>query len=530
MQIEEALNNLLYLLGATLILLFLERKFPRVQSFTTASSSTLGDRWALNVGLYSLGLGLNRILAPLLYLAWANFQKPAEPASWYSVFIGVILLDFSAFFIHWLHHRVPMLWKLHRVHHSDSDLDVATFFRSHPLQWLSISVLELSIAILLKLPVESLLIFSFFLPFFTLWHHAALKSDSRLDRWFQLVLVTPSWHCVHHMPGNQRRNRHFGSIFSIWDRISHRGFFLVFIGSALLFSQVGCSKKKRMVDFSPKMYEEIAYGKELIEHTARYLGPKGSVMQLTTSHMNCQNCHLGAGTKDYGISFKAVHVRYPSYRAREGKVLTVVDRINNCMERPMNGKPLPLDGREIRAMQAYFYSLAINRPVAGIEKGDQLNDIVKFPARAADPERGSKLFQRHCIQCHGQDGQGKLSDDGVEFVYPPLWGPESFQAGSNMNRISKMASFIYANMPLGATIEKPTLTMEESFDVAAFVLDDRIHPRPAGRATDFPNLEEKPIDYARGPYIDGKSEIEHKFGPFGPIIENLRSKNLPVNY
>ena len=278
------------------------------------------------------------------------------------------------------------------------------------------------------------------------------------------------------------------------------------------------------------MLEEIRYGQELIAHTARYLGPKGSGKKIMGSRMTCQNCHLDAGKKPYGISLEAVHVRYPSYRAREGKVLTVADRINNCIERPMNGKPLDPDSREMRAMQAYFYSLSAGRPVATVREGDQLNDLVRFPARAADPERGAVLFKANCVKCHEANGQGKLADDQIEYVYPPLWGPESFNAGSNMNRISKMATFIKANMPFGTNYDKPAFTDEETFDVAAFVLDDRIHPRPTTNAGDFPNLAEKPIDYAKGPYVDGKSETQHKYGPFPQIISDLRKMGKPVSY
>jgi len=524
---------LLSLSALTLFFVWLERQYPRPIVETLQKNQPLSERWCFNLGLYCLGFGLNRLAFPLFYSLWVITHPPlltSENSSTWAVFAGFIAMDFLSYFSHRLHHTSGFLWKLHRVHHEDARLDVVTAFRSHPLQWLTLSTLELGLAILIRIPFQSVVLFGLLLPFFLIWHHASVDLPKKYEKFLSALFVTPTWHAFHHAGSHQKSNSHFGSIFSVWDRAFPKNNFALIPALGLLLVLSGCNEKNRKIEFDPVMQAEVQYGKELITHTSRYLGPHGSVMQIIKSRMTCQNCHLDAGTKPYGISLEAVHVRYPSYRAREGKVLTVADRINNCMERPMNGKPLPLESREIKAMQAYFYSLAQGRKVAEIQTGDQLNDIVRFPTRAADPQRGGQLFQKNCVSCHGQDGQGKLSDDQSEYVYPPLWGIESFQAGSNMNRITKMASFIKANMPLGATDQKPVLTDEESFDVAAFVLDDRIHQRTIGNPNNFPVLKEKPIDYDKGPYIDGKSEIEHKFGPFLPIIENLRSLNDPVSY
>lgn len=281
---------------------------------------------------------------------------------------------------------------------------------------------------------------------------------------------------------------------------------------------------------SPELQREIDYGRDLFTHTARYLGKKGSVASNMATRMNCQNCHLDGGKKPYGISIVSTFGRYPEYRARSGKILTLEDRINNCIERPMNGKALPHDSREMKAFLAYFYSMARGVPLGSTIKGGNLNDLVQFPKRAANVQKGQHLFETHCTNCHGTDGLGKLDSDEIEYLFPPLWGEESFNAASNMHRNTKLASFIHANMPWGATVDKPVLSFEESLDVAAFINDESIHPRPRSRWDDYPLVSTKPIDFPHGPYADAFSEKQHRIGPFLEIIEFLKSKDRVAYY
>ena len=97
----------------------------------------------------------------------------------------------------------------------------------------------------------------------------------------------------------------------------------------------------------------IRYGYELIAHTAKYLGPKGTV-QHSTNGMNCQNCHLEAGTKPWGLNYGAVYATYPKFRERSGSIETIYKRINDCMERSLNGKALDTNSKEIKAIYAYI--------------------------------------------------------------------------------------------------------------------------------------------------------------------------------
>jgi len=275
-----------------------------------------------------------------------------------------------------------------------------------------------------------------------------------------------------------------------------------------------------------KFGELVRYGKELMYNTAYYIGPEGVNGRYTRNKMNCTNCHQNGGTKPFSFNLMASHASYPQYRAREGKVLTLAERVNNCVMHPHNGRPLPLDSKEMVAFLSYLKW--INGATAGRAhfKGEK-NLEVQFPAVAADPQRGQQLYAVNCARCHGANGEGKMRSDNVSYVYPPLWGPNSYQPGSSMHRIIKEAQWLKANMPYDkATYDKPFLTDAEALDIAAFINDDRQHSRPTVKSYDYPHVEEKSIDYDRGPFVDNFSERQHKFGPYNDIISEWKRKGL----
>ncbi|RBL90005.1 c-type cytochrome [Chitinophaga flava] len=277
-----------------------------------------------------------------------------------------------------------------------------------------------------------------------------------------------------------------------------------------------------------KYGEMVRYGRALMMNTAYYIGPEGVSGKYLGNRMNCTNCHQDAGTKPFSFNLMLSHAQYPQYRAREGKVLTLAERVNNCVTRPHNGKPLPLDSREMVAFLSYFRWINSFVTQDRSYKGGHNLDIT-FPAVAASPERGKALYQQHCARCHGPEGAGQAS--GLTYVYPPLWGPYGYQPGSSMHRVIKQAQWLKANMPYDkATWEKPFLTDEEALDIAAYVNDDSIHPRPDVKNYDYPYKEEKAIDYDKGPFADTFSARQHKYGPFQPIISYWENKCLKAVY
>ena len=281
---------------------------------------------------------------------------------------------------------------------------------------------------------------------------------------------------------------------------------------------------------SGKFGEMVRYGRELMINTALYIGPEGKNGKYLGNKMNCNNCHQDAGTKPYAFNLMTSHENYPQYRAREGKVLTLAERINNCVMRPHNGKPLPLDGKEMVAFMAYFKWINSFTPKGATFKGAKAMDI-ELPAVAADPSRGEVLYQTNCARCHGNDGEGQMRFDNVTYTYPPLWGQRAYQPGSSMHRVIMQARWLKANMPHDKVqIGQPFLKDQEALDIAAFVNDDTKHKRPGVTDFDYPHPEEKAIDYDHGPFADSFPAAQHKFGPFKPIIDHWKNKGMKPSY
>ena len=116
--------------------------------------------------------------------------------------------------------------------------------------------------------------------------------------------------------------------------------------------------------------ELVKYGKELIVHTSKYIGPevKDSKMRYAGNNLNCQSCHLEAGTKPYSSSYIGIFAAFPQYGARGDSIGTLADRINGCMTRSMNGKALPLDSKEMKAIETYMFWLSQGIPLGAANK------------------------------------------------------------------------------------------------------------------------------------------------------------------
>lgn len=259
--------------------------------------------------------------------------------------------------------------------------------------------------------------------------------------------------------------------------------------------------------------DEIRYGKELIVHTSVYLGPKGKVSSVSNG-LNCQNCHNEAGTKSYGLNFSAVAATYPQVRNRSGTLVSITERINGCFDRSMNGQSLDTASKEMKAMIAYIKWVGHEVP-PGVKPVNAGVPKLNYLDRAANPQKG-KIVYATCQVCHGKDGQGQLNDKGTEYIFPPLWGPHSYNDGAGLYRISNFAAFVKSNMPFGTTYEHPVLSDEQAWDIAAYV---NSQPRPhKDQSKDYVRSGKKPIDSPYGPYKDSFSERQHKYGPYPPIL------------
>ena len=261
----------------------------------------------------------------------------------------------------------------------------------------------------------------------------------------------------------------------------------------------------------------VKYGYALFTNTANEIGPTVSdpARRFAGNNLTCQNCHLQGGTQPYAMPLIGIWGQFPQYRAREGAVDTLEDRINGCMERSMNGLALPLEGHEMRALSSYMRWLS-----TGVPDGAKLVGAgtlrIKEPARAADPGHGAEVFSRLCAACHGPDGSGQRAQTGAGYQFPPLWGPDSYNNGAGMSRLLTAAAYAMHNMPAGTVFNAPVLTDGEAYDVAAYVISQN-RPEMANLERDFPTRLQKPIDTPYGPYVDGFSPAQHRYGPFEPI-------------
>jgi len=264
----------------------------------------------------------------------------------------------------------------------------------------------------------------------------------------------------------------------------------------------------------------VRYGRQLVANTSLYLGP-GGVVAAISNGMNCQNCHLEAGSRPYGNNYSAVFSTYPKFRERSGTVEDIYKRVNDCMERSLNGGSLDTGSREMQAISAYINWLGQGVPRDTRPEGAGIRDL-PFLNRAADPGRGQALYILKCRQCHGKEGEGLRNIDSPLYVYPPLWGPHSYTTAAGLYRISRFAGYIRDNMPLGASHDRPQLTDEEAWDIAAYV---NAQDRPERKfPKDWPDISRKPPDHPFGPYADSFTEQQHKFGPFGPIRQARRKR------
>ena len=254
----------------------------------------------------------------------------------------------------------------------------------------------------------------------------------------------------------------------------------------------------------------IRYGKELIAHTSNYFGPHGKLASITNG-LNCENCHLEGGTKFFTNNFLGVASTYPKFRARSGRNESIEFRINECLQRSLNGDQIDSLSKEMRAMVAYIKWTGKN-VTKNVNREEIKTKELPFLQRAAMPVKGAEIYSSKCKSCHGENGEGIRSPDSLNYIYPPLWGPHSYAVSAGMYRITKLASFVKFNMPLGATFKKPQLTNEEAWDVAAYI-NSKPHPKKIF-THDWPVLSTKPVDFPFGPYSDKFSEEQHKYGPF----------------
>lgn len=270
--------------------------------------------------------------------------------------------------------------------------------------------------------------------------------------------------------------------------------------------------------------ETVRYGKALVNETYRYIGPEvaDKKMRYAGNNFACSTCHQEAGTKKWSAPFMATFGNFPQYRNRDETIGSIEGRVNGCMERSMNGKALPEDGKEMRAIVTYMHWLAQGIPVGAKVQGAEFPQVDRkmIMSRAADPIAGEKVYKEQCASCHGVNGEGvKREGKANGYEFPPLWGKDTYNTGAGMFRVIRAADWIVANMPLGANNHNRILTDAQAYDVAAYINNyDKARPVKKEREKDFPDVKVKVPDSDIAPYGDDKNRHTHKFGPYKGII------------
>ncbi len=224
---------------------------------------------------------------------------------------------------------------------------------------------------------------------------------------------------------------------------------------------------------SGEVGEAVRLGERILRSTPT------AVPAYVGNDLNCTSCHLNGGRTPFAAPWVGVWGVFPEFRARNARVNLLEDRINDCFERSANGRALPLDSPEMRAIMAYMQWVSRGVPVGQSVPGRGFQRLPAGPV--VDPVRGAAVYAQKCALCHGAQGEG-LRGAAAELAVPPLWGPRSFNVGAGMGRLSTAAAFVKANMPLG---QGGSLSDEDAWDVAAFFTSQ---PRPdfAAKGGDWP--------------------------------------------
>lgn len=189
-----------------------------------------GGRWATNWSIAVLnsivtfalkaGLGAAAVIAALHAAEdGIGLFHATDLPLWIEIVVVFVILDFAIWFQHWASHKIPVLWRLHRVHHVDRDIDVTTAIRFHPIEIALSMLFKIGLVYALGAPVAAVILFEVVLNGAAMFNHANVRLPRGVDRWLRLAVVTPDMHRVHHSIDRAEHDTNFGFNLSVWDRL-----------------------------------------------------------------------------------------------------------------------------------------------------------------------------------------------------------------------------------------------------------------------------------------------------------------------
>ncbi|MHC8510253.1 MAG: sterol desaturase family protein [Rhodospirillales bacterium] len=219
---HESALRLAAFAGVLVLMSGLEALWPR-----RVRGRPRAGRWSANIGVVVIAAMLARAVMPLLPVGaalWAEARgfglfNALEIPLVIAVPAAVVLLDLAIYAQHVLFHKVPVLWRLHRMHHSDVDLDATSGVRFHPVEIILSLMIKIVLAVLLGAPAAAVMIFELLLNTTAMFSHANLNLPARADAALRRVIVTPDMHRVHHSTLRAEHDTNYGFNLSIWDRL-----------------------------------------------------------------------------------------------------------------------------------------------------------------------------------------------------------------------------------------------------------------------------------------------------------------------
>jgi sterol desaturase/sphingolipid hydroxylase (fatty acid hydroxylase superfamily) len=219
---HEPAIRLIVFFGVLAVMAFWEAAAPR-------RPATLGRwaRWPSNLGIVALNTVVVRLLLPTTAVAlalvgereaWGLLHQVALPG-WVALPLAVIALDLVVYLQHVMVHAVPLLWRLHRVHHADLHFDVTTGARFHPIEILLSMLIKFAAILVIGPSPEAVVVFEVLLNATAMFNHGNVRLPTALDRWLRWLVVTPDMHRVHHSVEDDETNSNFGFNLPWWDRL-----------------------------------------------------------------------------------------------------------------------------------------------------------------------------------------------------------------------------------------------------------------------------------------------------------------------
>ncbi len=220
---QRPLERMAILVGGLLFFWILEGAIP---VFSLQYRTTKLNHAAVNFAFTVIHLIIHSLLA--IFIVWLSDWCQVHSfgiVHWtnaniaWSVLIGVLALDFSSWWVHWVMHRQPLLWRFHLIHHSDTKVDVTTGLRHHPGDSLLRGLFFILFIFISGAPMYAVMIYQTLVVAFTAFTHANISLPTIIDKWLSYVLVSPNMHKVHHHRLQPYTDTNYGAVLSIWDHL-----------------------------------------------------------------------------------------------------------------------------------------------------------------------------------------------------------------------------------------------------------------------------------------------------------------------